>query len=343
VGDFSGARSLLEHALAASAESPALQGPIYAKLVRFTFTHDFGRAAGHAYAAIRLLSEEREPALLAHVLIDSFFAAALLGRKVNRELQERGLELEAGTSTAATEGPHPIPLVWFHCMDEFEVARDRYATEDEWYRDHGEEFWRANRRAHLAATELRAGRWELAEQSVEESCATLEQVDAHGPMLLAFEKRALIDAHRGRIERARAILLRLIEEYERLDQAYWTTLSLSTLAFVEFASGEHRAADLALTQMREYADSLGLRDLVHDRSEPFHSESLLALGELDRARDVLRDLEQRGRLLPRLWIAATLPRARALVLGAEGDVTGALAQLEDMGLDIASPLPFDLG
>jgi len=55
---------------------------------------------------------------------------------------------------------------------------------------------------------------------VEESCAVLDRADVGGPMLLAFEKRALVDAHRGRIERARATLRPLIEEFERQQQAW---------------------------------------------------------------------------------------------------------------------------
>ena len=39
----------------------------------------------------------------------------------------------------------------------------------------------------------------------------------------------------------------------------------------------------------------------------------------------------------------TLPRTRALVLAAEGDVEGALAALDELDLDAAAQLPFDLG
>ena len=83
--------------------------------------------------------------------------------------------------------------------------------------------------------------------------------------------------------------------------------------------------------------------MVPDRSEPFHVESLVALGEPERARDVLERLEERGRVFPRLWITATLPRpARARARG-EGDVAAALADARR-----ARPrgrlrsLPFDL-
>ena len=47
--------------------------------------------------------------------------------------------------------------------------------------------------------------------------------------------------------------------------------------------------------------------------------------------------------LSAVWIDVTLPRARALVLAAEGDVTAALAELDGLDVDKAAKLPFDLG
>jgi hypothetical protein len=68
--------------------------------------------------------------------------------------------------------------------------------------------------------------------------------------------------------------------------------------------------------MSRLLDGIGIRDGLLDRTEPFHVDSLVALGEITRAREVLVRLEHRGRTIPRLWIDVTLPRARALVLAA---------------------------
>jgi len=61
----------------------------------------------------------------------------------------------------------------------------------------------------------------------------------------------------------------------------------------------------------------------------------------ERARETLVRLEQRGRIFPRLWISVALPRTRALVLAAEGDVAAALAAFDDLDVDEAARLPFD--
>jgi DNA-binding NarL/FixJ family response regulator len=112
-------------------------------------------------------------------------------------------------------------------------------------------------------------------------------------------------------------------------------------AFVEFVAGDYQASDEALQLMHAQANRRGVKDVLLDRSEPFHVEALAALGELERAMQVLARLEDRGHTLPRPWIAVTLPRARALVLGAQGDPHGALSALDELEVTTAAQLPFE--
>ena len=121
-----------------------------------------------------------------------------------------------------------------------------------------------------------------------------------------FRLRSFVDAGRGRTGRARTTLLPLIDEAHRSGRTVWEALFLSTLAFVEFADDDHAAVDATLTRMYRCTEDTGIRDLVPDRSEPLHVESLVALGEVERARGVLDRLEERGTGLP-----ATLDRCHA--------------------------------
>ena len=52
--------------------------------------------------------------------------------------------------------------------------------------------------------------------------------------------------------------------------------------------------------------------------------------------------ESNSRRRPRPWTAVALPRARGLVLGAQGDPAGGLAALEALDLDFAERVPFEL-
>jgi DNA-binding CsgD family transcriptional regulator len=339
---ISGSGSPREHfeaALAAAPEDRELAARIYPELVSFS-THDPQRAVAYAEAAMRVLSPERHPGPLAQIVFDRFWAHVGLGHGARWDLFEqwRALEAEAGPDAPKT----PLPLIYFWSIDDFEAARDRYALEERWYRERGQDLWRAERLAHLAMTELRAGEWEVAARSIEEACDTLApHLDQPGPWGAAFRIRSVVDAHLGRTGRARATIKPFIAKAERAGLVLWEALGLSTLAFIDFVEGDHRAADRTLTRMREHMETVGVADFAPDHSEPFHVESLVALGEIRRAHDALARLEERGRKLPRLWITVTLPRARALVLAAEGDVRWGLAALDELDPAEAAKLPFE--
>lgn len=341
-GAAQAASRLAEEALALVRGDGAREGRLHALLVRLCFSWDLRSALAHADRAMELLAEDRDPDTLAHVLVDRLFGSALSGVTVPEGLLDRALDLEA-RSLEGGGPPQPMPLLWFHCTDDIRAARARFAMEDRWFRDRGEDVWLADRLSHVAVAELRHGDWESAERHVEESCSLVEHLVLGGPRAMVYEKRALVDAHRGRTERARAAVHELLADFERRQQGWWTTLTLSTSAFVEFVDGDYAAADQALLRMHESARASGAVDVLFDRSEPFHIEALLELGEVGRASAVLARLEERGRRLPRPWIAATLPRARALLAAADGDLDAALDELGDVDDDSASALPFERG
>ena len=338
-GSWARATEHLENALAVQPEDPALVAYAYPKLVNYT-THAPTKLIERAERALAALSSERVPAAVASVAFDLYWAELLLGHGARRELFERWRELE---DKAGPDAPKSVlPIIYFHSIDDFEAARNRHAVEAEWYRVRGEEGWVAERLAHLGFVEFRAGRWKLAEQLVEDACTAIAQVERPGPWTTLFRVRSFVDAGRGRTERARTTLRPLIDEANRSGRMVWEALFLSTLAFVEFADEDHMAVDAALTQMYRCTEDAGVRDLVPDRSEPLHIESLVALGKIDRAKGALARLEERGRVFPRLWIDVTLPRARAIVLAAEGEIEKAFVALDALDPTASANLPFDL-
>jgi DNA-binding CsgD family transcriptional regulator len=336
--DAGAVESVFEHmdqSLAAAGDDRDLQRDVCIEWVGLTRTLDPKRALEFAERAETGDADVEQ----AEFLLDRFWAEALLGRKPRLELLERGLDLEAAT------GPRwPIPILWYTATDDFGAARARHELEDAWWRERGDERMRGDRLAYRAVVELRAGRWDLAEEYLERSCRLIESLDFGRAHAVAFGWRSLVDAHRGRLDRARSTLLPLLDEAERTNaRTWWVERLLAILGFVEFNAGDDEAADRALVQMRAVYDSMGVAEPLLDWSEPFQVESLLALGELGRAKEALARLEERGRRFPRLWIDVTLPRARGLVLAAEGDLVAALAALERLDRATASRLPFELG
>src|SRR5260370_6916408 len=203
--------------------------------------------------------------------------------------------------------------------------------EHRWYREHGDEAGVAERLGPISHTEFRAGHGDLAEQYIERSFTTIQQFERGGSRggswIVARYIHALIDAHRGRTKRARAMLAPMLEETRKREQSFWAAILLSWLAVVEFIEGRHEAVDRALTASRERIESMGAVEVVGIRSEPIHIESLVALGQLERAHDFLARLEAPGRSFPRLWIPITLTRARALVAPGEADLASAIGHM----------------
>jgi DNA-binding NarL/FixJ family response regulator len=330
----------LVRALAAAEGDASIAARVYPKLVNYNTGHRSARAVEHAEAALKVLSADDYPGALASILMDKLWAGILLGFGPQPQLFRRWRKLDEQAGPDAPQSM--VALIYFWAVDDFEAARAQHEREDRWFRERGEDVRRAERLSHRGMTELRAGQWELAERYVEESCAGMAEVGRVGPWAMPFRLRALVDAHRGRVDRARETLLPLVEDAERSPRPFWNMLLQSGLAFVEFAAGDHRASDEAVARMREWTARLGIRDPAPDRSEPFHVESLLALGEVEHARDALERLEERARTFPRPWIAVTLPPARALIRAGDGDVDGALAEFDGLDVEGAARLPFEL-
>lgn len=329
--------SLLEKALAEPVSETRLRARVHAALASF----QIGAAAvAHARTAADLLHEETDAGLAAYVSFNRFLGEAMLGQRPDVALLERGLALERRTESQFEVSA--IPMLWYQAMDDFAAARARYGAVESWCGERGEEARLAQERALLAMVELRAGRWDLADLLIEDSCGGLPAPDTGGASDMPFGIRAFIDTHRGRFARARGALSSLIAERERTGDLWFATFFLFDLAFLEFSSGDYAAVDRVVSQLSEYQDTLGIRDSPADRSEPFHVEALVAIGAVERARAVLDQLEHRASVWPRPNTAACLPRTRALVLSAEGDLPAALGALADLNPSHAT-LPFERG
>jgi DNA-binding CsgD family transcriptional regulator len=327
---------LLEQALSEPDVDPTARARVHARLAAYLVG---ASAAEHAAAAAQLLDEERDSGLLARVLLARFWADAMLNRGPERRLLERALAMEERAGPAAERST--IPLIYYQSVDEQDATRDRYAGDAAWYRDRGEDGWVAERSAHLGWLELRAGNWDLADELIEDSC-TVVASGRRAAWLVPFVVRSVIDAHRGRVDRSRETLSSLLEETGVGHSRWFASIAYFALAFLEYSLESSAACLHALALMGEQHAELGIADAPPDRSQPFHVESLLALGDLEQARTVLARLEHRGRVWPRLWITLTLPRTRALVLAAEGDVQGALGAVNEVDLELSRRLPFEL-
>jgi DNA-binding CsgD family transcriptional regulator len=329
----------LERALAHAGDDPRLRGRIHAKLAEYSLL-DHVRVLEHSDAAAELLDEHDDPALLASALLNKAFFSAQLGHGAPQNLVERAFQLEerAGLDVERNR----VGLIWLTCMDETDAARARHRVENQWYRDRGEDGWRAERLAHLALAEFYAGEWEVAERAIEESCTAIEQMgQPAGPWGMTFYIRSVIDLHQGRTDRARPALMALRDELEQAGHPFFSAIALSAIGTLELMTGEPRAAAAAFGEMRGHLDAIGAVDPIGLRTDPDEIDALVALGELDHARAVLEKLERRHATIPRPWTAVALPRARAVVLAGEGAPAAGLQAFEEFDVEVAKRVPLE--
>jgi len=320
-----------EAALAEASDNPEVRAQVLSVGVRTTV--DPWLAIQHAQEAARLLRAAGDHDRLAQALINEVMASAALGLGAPAGLVEQAIALEA------TAGRRTIDLlIWSHWMDDVEGTRSRYERQVELATQDGDDLGVAELAEFMAMVQFRAGRWQAAEQLLEDACVKLGDVEQRGPLTASFADRSVIDAHRGRLDRARGTLRTTLDGGIPIDQ-FWVAVCLSALGAVEFVAGDLQAADRAWTAMEAAARSVGWLEFVEDRSEPDHIEALLALGDRERARATLAHLEWRGQTIPRLWIDGTLPRARALVMAADGRLIDALASIE--AAPVVDALPFE--
>ena len=190
----------------------------------------------------------------------------------------------------------------------------------------------------LTVLECRAGRWQLAAQHAADGYEVAEQYGFESMISTLLYASALVDAHLGRVEQARDAAERgiaLAEEYDRL-------LHLGVLGFLELSRGDAAAADRILRPLAaEFASSMW-REPSLAGELPNGIEALVELGELEEARRLLADLEDRISRIESPWELASAARCEGLILAAEGDTEGALAAFERaLRVHEGLPQPFD--
>jgi DNA-binding CsgD family transcriptional regulator len=155
----------------------------------------------------------------------------------------------------------------------------------------------------------------------------LTGVESLRPWLLAM--RAILEAHRGEIDAARADATAggmLAEQCGAATTMRWITAAKT---FIELSVGNAAEAWEAAEHLATLEEMRGIGEPAGDPFLPDALEALVNLGELDRAERLADLFERRGRELDRAWAIATGTRCRGLVLAARGDLVGAEAALAE--------------
>ena len=318
---------LYREALAEAAGDDALTATIHTSLaLSMAWSEGAEQGLAHAREAVSSASRTGDPEIECRALAaygDWNFRA---GRGMQQAEMDRAMTLERSLpSWPLDRGPTDLFSRQLVLVADLEAARellhelyDAHTTRDNADGASTATWW-------LSLLEWRAGNWEAAERYAADSFDVRTQLGQVMPGD-GFPV-ALIAAHRGRVDEARAAAERDLADAEAMDIRISVSGSAWILGFLELSLGDPGAAlsqlgrsyELRSDFMLEPGQRLELGDFL---------EALVGVGELDRADEVLATWQERAERLGRASTLAILGRSRGLLLAARGDLDGASASFE---------------
>jgi DNA-binding CsgD family transcriptional regulator len=328
-GHLAGAVELLETALAESCGDQALHAIVARRLAGVYYWQGRAREAVRLMrVAVELAQALGDPRAQLDALTMGVFAFLMTG-ELPEDLPAR---LEQLAGTAGPLQPHEDPQLGLAMVD---LARGDAASAasrmEGVYRravDEGDELALALVPAGLAEVELVRGRWQRAQELAEEALRTTRRLASPFPLARGLLATAMVNAHLGNAEAARAAAVELVEAAERSGLVPFVLEGRAVLGFLALSQGDAQTARAELGPVLERLTDLGVREPVVVRLVWTELDALIELGELDQAAALAKELEARGQALDRPFALATAARANGRIHAARGDLDAALARLE---------------
>jgi DNA-binding CsgD family transcriptional regulator len=334
------ARAEAEIAITEAAGDPLASALAHAALLAWG-VEDAAEARRHAETVLSLLAGREDEAPFAAgdalaLLADARLAA---GEGPAVDLLEHALAIER-RAPGFVIGSLEILAGTLRTADRVDEAREAYAEVLARLAAAGVETRRVAALAHAAWTEILAGRYDDADRFLADSLRLAEElrVDASG----AHVYLAHLDGLRGRADVA-AMRRRRAEAMTAGDD-WMAALWSRALAAHSLAAGDAvHAAELLRSASHTWI-SLGILEPNYMRIDADLVEALVAAGRHDEATGALASFEERSARSRLPWSVVAAARARAALLDATGDPTGALAVLDDAAEMTATlPLPLERG
>jgi DNA-binding CsgD family transcriptional regulator len=194
---------------------------------------------------------------------------------------------------------------------------------------------------HLATLECWAGEYELALTHAVQGREHAARMGIRAPM--PTSAHVLVLAHLGRLEEARTLAEGDIASDEMLGFASAVALHLRSLGFTELVAGH---PDLAATHLLRAlvisADEVGIGEPAILRLHADAVAALLAIGRVEEAQRLTRQLEASAQTNHLPWATAMTARCQGLLSAHAGDVPRAVEHLEAaLDAHIRLPMPFE--
>ena len=280
---------------------------------------DLVGAGPHVRAALELANELEDPVLIARALTQSSNLDEYLGDGNEHELLAMAERVLGGTTTNI-EMNRAVDATVFDRLDE---GRERFAPLLEEATERGDEPTVLFIHGWLCDLELRAGNWDLALRH--DAMASSEAGGIGWSRWVEY----FVRAHRGEGREIRSAALDSFDSAERLGSVIERLAMRRVVGSLEMRIGDLAEAWRHLGGAWQLLQETGVGEPGLAMFVPDGAETLIRLGRLEDAEPLVAWLEERGRTLDRPRALATGARCRGLLLAAAGDLTGALASLEE--------------
>ena len=321
------AAALYREALSEVEDDDALQAAIHLRLAEMMrYTEGVERGIEHARLAIAA-APVGDAALRCRALAAYGLMHFNAGRGIPTAEMEEALSLERSLAEwPLADGPTAVfgwQLLWSADVDRarpllHEVRGAMKARNDP--EREADALW------PLGILEWRAGNWELADRYIADSVDLYRQLGILNVQPSDEFPAAVIAAHSGRIDDARARAQAAVARAEAEGMYVAQSGHRWVLGFIELSLGDATAALGYLRRSFELHNPFILDPGLPHLGDLL--EALIAVGELDEAGDVLAAWEEQAVKLDRAWALAILARCGGLLLAARGDLEGAFAGFE---------------
>jgi DNA-binding CsgD family transcriptional regulator len=263
------------------------------------------------------------------------------GRDSGRALT-RARELEHRAAVDAYESPATWLGWWLLANDELEDARRLLDDQLHAAVEDGDDWNQTFLYWPLTELECRAGRYDAARDHAEAGLELAEQGDNLYALSVLQHCSALVAAHVGDGETARSRAEESLANARATHSVLFTVRPRITLGLLAVSEGRYEDALVHLDGLTE----LGLEG-PYWATYPFWGdlfETLVSVGDVDRALAVLADLDRHGHVDERPGTAPVLARCRGLVQAASGSLEDAAVSFEEaLHLGRACPVPLERG
>lgn len=260
--------------------------------------------------------------------------------EVTPGLLEQGIQIERRLERPLLfhDSPRFISAAFIQHQDQLDRARQIMEDVDATAASAGDEATRQWVALNMIPLEWYTGHWPRAMELAAVALEFAQQTQELQYRSMVQETRALVEADLGRLEEARHSAEEGVRFARMVSDEVSTIAGTAALGRVELLAGDLAAAG---SHLRDLPDRLLSAAWIGPLSRDIwvdSIETLIGLGELERARRYLDVFEERAPLASRRWVAGAA-RCRGLLAAAARDFEAAFLNLHRALAELAGGLP----